>query len=133
MLPLIDSLSFTVAPPIIHTRLDAIVMTRNNPSSLSGLTGAICRKAASPVYPQVGHIFCNLPDSESLEGHPESPDALNVHLNDVCRAMSAGLGALQLKAQPIYRTASLEPINLYHKVIAPVHHSAHTHTHNLNT
>lgn len=100
-------------------RLDAVVMTRSNASSLSGLTGAICRKASSPVYPQVGHIFCNLPDNDGLDDNSstESSDSLTLHLNDLCRAMSAGLGALQLKAQPIYRTASLEPINLYHKVI----------------
>ncbi|XP_057379136.1 microtubule-associated protein futsch-like [Daphnia carinata] len=106
-------------------RLDAVVMTRMNASSLSGLTGAICRKASSPVYPQVGHIFCNLPrDSEiglgdieqQLNAADSSSESLNVNINDLCRAMSAGLGALQLKAQPIYRSATLEPINLYHKV-----------------
>ena len=97
-------------------RLDAVVMTRNNSSSLSGLTGAICRKASSPVYPQMGHIFCNLPDNEGVADADEPTNPLTLRLNDLCRAMSDGLGALQLKAQPIYRTASLEPINLYHKV-----------------
>ncbi|KZS19293.1 Uncharacterized protein APZ42_014156 [Daphnia magna] len=106
-------------------RLDAVVMTRMNASSLSGLTGAICRKASSPVYPQMGHVFCNLPrDSEiglgdieqQLNAADSSSESLNVNINDLCRAMSAGLGALQLKAQPIYRSATLEPINLYHKV-----------------
>ena len=99
-------------------RLDAVVMTRNNPSSLSGLTGAICRKATSPVYPQIGHVFCNLPtEHDNNSGPSPSDDPLMIHLTDLCRAMTAGLGALQLKSQPLYRTASLQPINLYHKVI----------------
>lgn len=90
-------------------------MTRNNASSLSGLTGAVCRKASSPVYPQVGHFFCNLPDLD--QSVPPSPsDPMTIHLKDLCRAMASGLGSLQLKAQPLYRTASHEPINLYHKV-----------------
>jgi hypothetical protein len=106
-------------------RLDAVVMTRSNASSLSGLTGAICRKAASPVYPQMGHIFCNLPQDgevdlgdidQQINAADSTSESLTVNINDLCRAMSAGLGALQLKAQPIYRSATLEPINLYHKV-----------------
>lgn len=73
----------------------------------------------------MGHVFCNLPrDSEiglgdieqQLNAADSSSESLNVNINDLCRAMSAGLGALQLKAQPIYRSATLEPINLYHKV-----------------
>ena len=106
----------------LRNRLDAVVMTRNNASSLSGLTGAVCRKASSPVYPQVGHFFCNLPDtSDSAANTPQpissSSDPLTIHLKELCRAMSSGLESLQLKAQPLYRTASHEPINLYHKVI----------------
>lgn len=96
-------------------------MTRNNASSLSGLTGAVCRKASSPVYPQVGHFFCNLPDASDAANTPQpissSSDPLTIHLKELCRAMSSGLESLQLKAQPLYRTASHEPINLYHKVI----------------
>ena len=93
-----------------------MVMTRTNASTLSGLSGAISRKAASPVYPQVGHVFCNIP---SADGSIESDDnALLVEVTDLCRAMSNSLNTLQLKAQPIYRNSSMEPINLYHKVLS---------------
>lgn len=107
-------------------RLDAVVMTRSNASSLSGLTGAICRKASSPVYPQMGHIFCNLPrdgeiDVNDIDQADSTSESLTVNINDLCRAMSTGLGALQLKAQPIYRSATLEPINLYHKVLTNIY------------
>lgn len=92
-------------------------MTRTNASTLSGLSGAISRKAASPVYPQVGHVFCNIPPTDAV-AQPDD-NALLVEVTDLCRAMSSSLNTLQLKAQPIYRNSTMEPINLYHKVLSP--------------
>ena len=96
-------------------------MTRTNPSTLNGLTGAITRKAASPVYPQVGHVFCNIPPVEGSLTPNKDDNPLLVEVTDLCRAMSDSLNTLQLKAQPIYRNSSMEPINLYHKVLQPDH------------
>lgn len=95
-------------------------MTRNTPSTLSGLSSVVCRKAASPIYPQVGHVFCNLPEPADNETGQAS-EALAVHLPDMSRAMHGALGSLQLKAQPLYRSNHAEPINLYHKVSAASH------------
>ena len=97
-------------------------MTRFNTSSLSGLTGAIDRKATSPVYPQVGHIFCNIPQEDggmmtpSPDGDKDSADPLLIHVADVCHSMYNSLNRLQLKPQSIYRSRTIEPVNLYHKV-----------------
>ena len=99
-----------------------MVMTRFNTSSLSGLTGAIDRKATSPVYPQVGHIFCNIPQEDggmmtpSPDGDKDSADPLLIHVADVCHSMYNSLNRLQLKPQSIYRSRTIEPVNLYHKV-----------------
>lgn len=91
-------------------------MTRSTPSTLSGLSSVISRKALSSIYPQVGHFFCNLPDQAEESDAPASSDPLTIHLPELCRSMSNSLGALQLKAQPLYRSNHAEPINLYHKV-----------------
>ena len=97
-------------------------MTRFNASSLLGMQGAIDRKATSPVYPQVGHMFCNLPIDVSGSGSPSAPsgqdkdaDPMLVHVMDVCQSMAASLNRLHLKSQPMYRTNNVQPINLYHK------------------
>lgn len=98
-----------------------MVLTRFNTSSLCGLTGAIDRKATSPVYPQVGHVFGNVPQLVDGAAIPsptkDSADPLLIHLMDVCHTMASSLSRLQLRAQPIYRERTIEPVNLYHKVM----------------
>ncbi|KAJ2949761.1 hypothetical protein O0L34_g15693 [Tuta absoluta] len=41
-------------------RLDAVLFTRINNCSVSGMAAVLHRKATTPVYPQIGHFFCNL-------------------------------------------------------------------------
>jgi hypothetical protein len=102
-------------------RLDAVGMARLNTSSLSGLTAAIDQKATSPVYPQEGYIFCNIPQEDggmmtpSPDGDENSADPFFIHVADVCHSMYNSLNRLQLKSQPIYRSRTIEPVNLYHK------------------
>ncbi|KOB78874.1 Microtubule-associated protein futsch [Operophtera brumata] len=97
-------------------RLDAVLFTRLNNCSVSGMASVLRRKAASTVYPQIGHFFCNLEERRALaspDGDKDT-DPLLVSLLQEGSDMMTDLRHLNLKPQHCYR--SPEPINLYHKV-----------------
>ncbi|XP_073960514.1 uncharacterized protein [Choristoneura fumiferana] len=97
-------------------RLDAVLLTRLNNCSASGMAAVLRRKALAPVYPQIGHFFCNLEERRALaspDGDKDS-DPLLVSLLQEGSDMMADLRHLNLKPQQCYR--SPDPINLYHKV-----------------
>uniref|UniRef100_A0A8D8UBL5 Microtubule-associated protein futsch n=1 Tax=Cacopsylla melanoneura TaxID=428564 RepID=A0A8D8UBL5_9HEMI len=98
-------------------RVDAMLMTRINKTNVNSLANVVRRKKQSNIHPQVGHFFCNLQDRK----HPTSPDTDNKEslLIDVLlegQEMISNLKSINLKPQPCYRDANMEPINLYHKV-----------------
>ena len=45
-------------------RLDAILITRLSDDNTGGMSALLQRKAMHSVYPQIGHIFANLPHKE---------------------------------------------------------------------
>ncbi|PZC71653.1 hypothetical protein B5X24_HaOG212775, partial [Helicoverpa armigera] len=97
-------------------RLDAVLFTRINNCSMSGMASVLRRKASATVYPQIGHFFCNLEERRALaspDGDKDS-DPLLVSLLQEGSDMMADLRHINLKPQHCYR--SPEPINLYHKV-----------------
>ncbi|CAF4861163.1 unnamed protein product [Pieris macdunnoughi] len=97
-------------------RLDAVLFTRLNNCSMSGMAAVLHRKATANVYPQIGHFFCNLEDRRGIsspDGDKDS-DPLMVSLLQAGSDMMADLRHINLKPQHCYR--SPEPINLYHKV-----------------
>ncbi|CAB3254007.1 unnamed protein product [Arctia plantaginis] len=97
-------------------RLDAVLFTRLNNCSVSGMASVLRRKASATVYPQIGHFFCNLEERRMLaspDGDKDS-DPLLVSLIQEGSDMMADLRHINLKPQHCYRNP--EPINLYHKV-----------------
>ncbi|KAJ0175345.1 hypothetical protein K1T71_009486, partial [Dendrolimus kikuchii] len=97
-------------------RLDAVLFTRLNNCSSSGMASVLRRKATANVYPQIGHFFCNLEERRSLASPDGDKDAdpLLVSLLQQGSDMMADLRHINLKPQHCYRNP--EPINLYHKV-----------------
>ena len=47
-------------------RLDAILITRISDDNAGGMSALLQRKTLSAVYPQIGHVFANLPHSDKL-------------------------------------------------------------------
>ncbi|KAM3958511.1 microtubule-associated protein futsch [Aphomia sociella] len=97
-------------------RLDAVLFTRLNNCSVSGMAAVLRRKASTNVYPQIGHFFCNLEERRALASPDGDKDAdpLLVSLLQEGSDMMTDLRHINLKPQHCYR--SPEPINLYHKV-----------------
>lgn len=44
-------------------RLDAILITRLSDENSSGMSALLQRKTMSALYPQIGHVFANLPSA----------------------------------------------------------------------
>ncbi|XP_028036681.1 microtubule-associated protein futsch [Bombyx mandarina] len=97
-------------------RLDAVLFTRLNNCSASGMSSVLRRKATANVYPQIGHFFCNLEERRALTSPDGDKDAdpLLVSLLQEGSDMMTDLRHINLKPQQCYR--SPDPINLYHKV-----------------
>merc|ERR1712226_1443579 len=57
-------------------RLDAILITRLSDENTGGMSALLQRKTTSALYPQIGHVFANLPHSEKLSeaGEAEKDD-----------------------------------------------------------
>ena len=47
-------------------RLDAILITRISDDNAGGMSALLQRKTMSATYPQIGHVFANLPHSEKF-------------------------------------------------------------------
>ena len=47
-------------------RLDAILITRISDDNAGGMSALLQRKTMAATYPQIGHVFANLPHSEKL-------------------------------------------------------------------
>ncbi|VVC95953.1 unnamed protein product [Leptidea sinapis] len=97
-------------------RLDAVLLTRLNNCSASGMAAVLRRKATANVYPQIGHFFCNLEEhrgASSPDGDKDG-DPLLVSLMQMGGDMMGDLRHINLKPQHCYR--SPDPVNLYHKV-----------------
>uniref|UniRef100_A0AAR5PHH4 Microtubule-associated protein futsch n=1 Tax=Dendroctonus ponderosae TaxID=77166 RepID=A0AAR5PHH4_DENPD len=97
-------------------RLDAVLMTRLNNSSVSGVSSVLERKKQGAVYPQIGHFFCNIQERKSLlspDGDKDK-DPLIVSLLDEGQNIIQDLRQLNLSPQVCYRDS--DPIILYHKV-----------------
>nr|XP_018905102.1 PREDICTED: microtubule-associated protein futsch-like [Bemisia tabaci]XP_018905111.1 PREDICTED: microtubule-associated protein futsch-like [Bemisia tabaci] len=99
-------------------RLDAVLMTRINNSNINGISSLVKRKRENPVYPQIGHFFCNLQERKNIlspDGDKDK-DRLLINLLDLGHDMVQDLRFLHLRPHPCYRDNIIEPINLYHKV-----------------
>ncbi|KAK6643968.1 hypothetical protein RUM43_000233 [Polyplax serrata] len=100
-------------------RLDAVLLTRLNNSTVNGISAVLQRKKMNHVYPQIGHFFCNLQDRKialSPDGDKDK-DSLIVNLAEEGQEIVANLRHLALKPHPCYRDGNqIDPVNLYHKV-----------------
>lgn len=97
-------------------RLDAVLLTRLNNSTINGISAVLERKQDIQVYPQIGHFFCNIPEtanSYSPDGGKDK-DQLIVDLMERGYSLVQNLKNLNLKPHQCYNSS--EPINLYHKV-----------------
>uniref|UniRef100_T1IZ67 Microtubule-associated protein futsch n=1 Tax=Strigamia maritima TaxID=126957 RepID=T1IZ67_STRMM len=100
-------------------RVDALLVTRLNNSNISGVSSLLQRKAMSEVYPQIGHVFCNLSDGKktSPDGLREKDqDSLLINIGEENQNLISNLKQLNVVPQKCYRDPNLEPVNLYHKV-----------------
>lgn len=97
-------------------RLDAVLLTRINNSSISGISSVLERKVETQIYPQIGHFFCNIPETKS-EYSPDGgkdKDELIVDLMERGFSLVQNLKKINLKPHNCYH--GIDPINLYHKV-----------------
>merc|ERR1712055_708530 len=99
-------------------RLDAILVTRLNDENTQGISTVLKRKTASPVYPQIGHVFANIlgKEKDKEEEIMKDKDQLLVNIIQEGNSMIESLRILNLKPQVCFRDNICEPINLYHKV-----------------
>ncbi|EEB16009.1 Microtubule-associated protein 1A, putative [Pediculus humanus corporis] len=108
-------------------RLDAVLLTRLNNSTINGISAVLQRKKMNHVYPQIGHFFCNLQLTKTIllqdrkialspDGDKDK-DSLIVNLAEEGQEIVANLRHLALKPHPCYRDGNqIDPVNLYHKV-----------------
>ena len=107
-------------------RLDAILITRMSDDNSGGMSALLQRKTMSAVYPQIGHVFANLPHSEKLseigqkgdDKDDEDEDSLLINVIEEGNSMLQSLQILNLQPQVCLRDRdnAYKPINLYHKV-----------------
>ncbi len=115
-------------------RLDAILITRISDDNAGGMSALLQRKTMSAVYPQIGHVFANLPHSDKLseigamaasmgkeddkEDEDKDEDSLLINVIEEGNAMLQNLQILNLQPQVCLRDKdnAFKPINLYHKV-----------------
>ncbi|CAL4059906.1 unnamed protein product, partial [Meganyctiphanes norvegica] len=97
-------------------RLDAVLVTRLNSSNTMGIANVMRRKAVEQVYPQIGHIFCNVAGTQKSPDGDKDKDPLLVNLWDEGHLLRENLRQVSLKPHLCFRDNSMEPINLYHKV-----------------
>ncbi|TRY67009.1 hypothetical protein TCAL_02318 [Tigriopus californicus] len=110
-------------------RLDAILITRLSNENTCGMSALLQRKTMSALYPQIGHVFANLPIKAQMQSsttHPDksgegrssqdADDNLLINVIEEGNFMLDNLRILNLKPQICFRERSCEPINLYHKV-----------------
>ncbi|KAF7276792.1 hypothetical protein GWI33_009777 [Rhynchophorus ferrugineus] len=97
-------------------RLDAVLMSRLNNSSISGIGSVLKRKKQGAVYPQIGHFFCNIQERKSLlspDGDKDK-DPLIISLLEEGQNLVQDLRQLNLSPQTCYKDN--DPVILYHKV-----------------
>merc|ERR1712212_1212230 len=99
-------------------RLDAILITRLSDENTQGISAVLERKSVNPVYPQIGHFFANILETNNeLEKKDEDEmDKLLVNVVHEGNTMMENLRILNLKPQICFRDNVCDPINLYHKV-----------------
>ncbi|CAB4059313.1 Microtubule-associated protein futsch,Electromotor neuron-associated protein 2 [Lepeophtheirus salmonis] len=101
-------------------RLDAILITRVSDENSGGVAALLQRKTMSSVYPQIGHVFANVPERihSKNEENEESQDSLLIDVIDQGAGMLENLRILNLKPQVCLRDNNkiADPIQLYHKV-----------------
>merc|ERR1712212_1435570 len=99
-------------------RLDAILITRLSDENTQGISAVLERKSVNPVYPQIGHFFANILETNNeLEKKDEDEmDKLLVNVIHEGNSMIENLRILNLKPQICFRDNICDPINLYHKV-----------------
>ena len=104
-------------------RLDAVLITRVSDDNTGGMSALLQRKTTSALYPQIGHVFANLPSkclaqdmaNDDDEGND---DNLIINVIEEGNSMLQSLQILNLQPQVCLRDkdAAYRPINLYHKV-----------------
>merc|ERR1712226_1566919 len=107
-------------------RLDAILITRVSDDNTGGMSALLQRKTTSALYPQIGHVFANLPskcvaqDMTTFQNDDEegNDDNLIINVIEEGNSMLQSLQILNLQPQVCLRDkdAAYRPINLYHKV-----------------
>ena len=106
-------------------RLDAVLITRVSDDNCGGMSALLQRKTTSALYPQIGHVFANLPSKCVAPDHgmiqnddEEADDNLIINVIEEGNSMLQSLQILNLQPQVCLRDkdAAFRPINLYHKV-----------------
>ncbi|KAF2358446.1 hypothetical protein FHG87_010798, partial [Trinorchestia longiramus] len=97
-------------------RLDAVLVTRLNSSNVMGIANVIRRKAICSVYPQIGHIFCNVAGTKTSPDGGKDEDTLLINIWDEGHLIRENLRQISLKPHLCFRDNVMDPINLYHKV-----------------
>merc|ERR1712226_1326815 len=107
-------------------RLDAVLITRVSDDNTGGMSALLQRKTTSALYPQIGHVFANLPskcvaqDMTTFQNDDEegNDDNLIINVIEEGNSMLRSLQILNLQPQVCLRDkdAAYRPINLYHKV-----------------
>ena len=103
-------------------RLDAVLITRVSDDNTGGMSALLQRKTTSALYPQIGHVFANLPSkmmmSSQNDDDEENDDNLIINVIEEGNSMLQSLQILNLQPQVCLRDkdAAYRPINLYHKV-----------------
>ena len=84
-------------------RLDAILITRISDDNAGGMSALLQRKTMSATYPQIGHVFANLPHSEKLSEAGQAEKGKYKKYNNLSSKFSAllSLDAVQLNSIPL--------------------------------
>ena len=112
--------------------MDAILITRVSDDNTGGMSALLQRKTMSALYPQIGHVFANLPQKPALaaaaamktaatDEDGEEQDNLLINVIEEGNSMLQSLQILNLQPQVCLRdrvgdSGAPRPINLYHKV-----------------
>merc|ERR1712110_1390549 len=103
-------------------RLDAVLITRVSDENCGGMSALLQRKTMSATYPQIGHVFANLPHSEKLsevgqtdkdDDKEEDEDSLLINVIEEGNSMLSNLQILNLQPQVCLRDRdnAYKPIN----------------------
>ncbi|XP_042908330.1 microtubule-associated protein futsch [Parasteatoda tepidariorum] len=98
-------------------RLDAVLVTRLCENNVCGMSTLMKRKSLNNTYPQIGYVFCNIPENKTPSPKEETPqDNLIVSVVNEGNNFIRTLNELKLEPHQCWRDSAADPFVLYHKV-----------------